>query len=57
MLGLEAGQLIGAVGLVVLLIGGGGAAVWIWSCRMAGERENRSQLIADSYQCKLYKML
>jgi len=50
LLGLEAGQVVGVVGLLVLILAGGGAAAWIWSCRVARERQTRSQLVASTYQ-------
>lgn len=49
LLGLEVGQLVGVAGLLVLLVVGGGAAAWIWSCRLARDRQARSQLVANSY--------
>jgi len=42
MLGLETGQLIGVVGLLVLLLLGGGAAAWIWTCRINRDQQTRS---------------
>ncbi|XP_023339860.1 uncharacterized protein LOC111710045 [Eurytemora carolleeae] len=50
MLGLETGQLIGVVGLLVLLLLGGGAAAWIWTCRINRDQQTRSTLVANSYQ-------
>ncbi len=52
LLGLEVGQLVGVGGLLVLLVGGGGTAAWIWSCRLARDRHARSQLVANSYHSK-----
>ena len=57
MLGLETGQLVGLVGLVVLLLGGGGAGAWIWWCRLARERHARSHLVANSYHCKCIRKM
>lgn len=52
LLGLEVGQLVGVAGLVVVLVGGGGTAAWIWSCRRARDRQARSQLVANSYHSR-----
>ena len=56
LLGLEVGQLVGVAGLLVLLVGGGGAAAAIWSCRLARDRQARSQLVANSYHSKLFRL-
>jgi hypothetical protein len=57
LLGLEVGQLVGVAGLLVLLVVGGGAAGWIWSCRLARDRQARSQLVANSYHSKHFSIL
>ena len=45
LLGLDVGQLVGGVLLILLLLGAGGAAAWIRACRQDrwGIQENMSE--------------